>query len=753
VRLLGPGALGVIRPDLALNASLSDIPVLPGRLALIAQSGAVASAMLDFAAPLGIGFSSVLTIGDGVDLHVGELLDALVLDARTDGILLYLEAVRNARRFLSALRAAARTKPVIVLKAGRSMERFDPAALPPDAVFDAALRRAGTVRVDTYTQLFAAARILALGRVPAGDRLAIIANGRGPALLAADTASRRGVPLAELAAPTRRALEPLAIDVAWTRNPIAVRGDASPGEFADAMATALADPNVDALVALHVSRPALRATDAARSVAAIAREAGKPVLGAWLGAIDRVESREALEAGGIANFYTPENAVDAFSFLAAYRRHQALLLEVPSPQPEPEPPDQAEAERVRSDLARARRSSLLDDEAVRLLAAFGIVVLPSKTARTVAEAKAAARALGYPVSVEPAGAQGSAAAAAAGVPLTSARDVERACAGLAKGGARRGRKVEYVVRKLARRPGEVGLRVAIDRVFGPVIALTSTLASRPLTATLMLPPLNRTLAADLVDAAIPPGLAAEAEREAAIVLLVRVSTLVCALPWVTGLAIEPLVADASAGLAGHARIEADTGRSGIPGYGHMAIHPYPAELERNLAARDGTRVTVRPIRPEDAELERAFVAGLSEQTRYFRFFYRMHELTPAMLARFTQVDYDRELALVALVADAATPAGVTLIAVARYIENPDRASAEYAIVVADAWQARGIGRLLMHELVAAARAKGLERLEGAVLRQNRGMLAFVERLGFAVRDDPDDPEQVQTTLTLRAAAR
>ena len=319
--------------------------------------------MLDFAGPHDIGFSTVVSLGAGIDVGFGELLEALVHDPATDGILLYVETVGDARAFMSALRMAARTKPVVVLKAGRSQEQVptldvvgEPSILP-DRVFDAALDRAGTVRVRTYTQLFAAARILALGRIPQGDRLAIVANGRGPGMLAADSAVAAGVRLAEL---SRRhtACARCAAARATCRgaNPVDVRGDAPPARFADAVSTVLSDASVDAVVALHVPRPIIGAVEAAQAVASVARDARKPVLGAWLGAIDRPPVKEALDAGHVANFYTPENAVDAFAFLAAYRRNQEWLLEVPSSRPDPSPPDLRAAEEVRK---RARAEDTL----------------------------------------------------------------------------------------------------------------------------------------------------------------------------------------------------------------------------------------------------------------------------------------------------------------------------------------------------------------------------------------------------------
>ena len=746
IRVLGPGAFGVVRTDIGLNATFCAPLARPGRLALVAQSGAVCTAMLDFAGPHDIGFSTVVSLGAGIDVGFGELLEALVHDSATDGILLYVETVGDARAFMSALRMAARTKPVVVLKAGRSQEHAptidvvgEPSILP-DRVFDAALARAGTVRVRTYTQLFAAARILALGRIPQGDRLAIVANGRGPGMLAADSAIAAGVRLAELGEDTRRALDALLPARLPRRNPVDVRGDATPARFADAVSTVLSDDNVDAVVALHVPRPIIGAVEAAQAIASVARDARKPVLGAWLGAIDRPPVKEALDAGHVANFYTPENAVDAFAFLAAYRRNQEWLLEVPSPVLDPSPPDLRAAEDVRK---AARDTLLLPDQAHKLLHAFGIESASTHVARTLAQAQAAARALGYPVTL-----------------TLDTGNVPIECAGLAHG-----RAVERAWREIAsERPSKGTARVAVQRsapasvagavavsittddVFGPVVsagASTRGVASAPARAS-MLPPLNRRLAVDLLRAArMPPS-------DALVTLVLKVSAMACMLPWVRSLALDPVVLHGDRAEVVSARIAVNPAREALPGYRHMAIHPYPVELEGTITLADRTVLALRPVRPEDAEIERRFVAGLSEETRYFRFFYRLHELTPAMIGRFTQVDYDRELALLALTDDPESPGGQSIVGIARYIANLDRASAEFAVVVTDAWQRRGVASRLMEALIACAARRGLHSLHGVVLRSNQNMLRFVQRLGFVVEDEPSDPDQVEVKLTLDA---
>lgn len=749
VHLIGAGAFGVIRTDIGLNATFCAPTARPGRLALVAQSGAVATALLDFAAPQGLGFSTVISLGTGLGVGFGALLDCLVLDPLTDGILLFVEDAGDARPFVSALRSAARIKPVIVLKAGRSIET--PRQPSHDAVFEAALRRAGSVRVHDYTELFAAARILATGRIAMGERLAIVSNGRGPALLAADSAAERGVELAHLAPHTLAGLDALLPGDSARHNPVDLRGDARPARMGEAVSLVLADPGVDAVVVLHVARPAMPPDEAARVVAQAARTSQKPVLAAWLGALDRPDVQAALDEGGIVNFYTPENAVAAFSFLATYRRNQAWLLEAPPLQPEPEPLDLDAAERLRARLAESGRVLLVREEIDALLGAFGIATIPAQVVHSRAELDAAARALRFPVTL-----------AAPRADDTWSRTVRTRAAlddaweELAGHGAAGSDRPWIRVEKPPRgHATDVVMGVATDPTFGPVILLGPAGRVDGGRVAIMLPPLNRRLAHDLVrEARARIGLAGttapgrEEVDEALVRLLLRVSTLVGATPWLTELALGRITLHDGSAEIGEARARVDPARRPQPGYRHMAIHPYPSELIEDAALRDGRRVTIRPIRPEDAELEREFVEALSPQARYFRFFYQLHELTPMMLARFTQVDYDREMALVA-VADTAHPHGhPSFVAVARYIANPDGTSAEFAIVVTDAWQKRGLAHALMTRLIAAARRRGFARLVGAVLRENVAMLALARAEGFVVQDDPEEPEQVVVTLEL-----
>jgi acetyltransferase len=605
--------------------------------------------------------------------------------------------------------------------------------------------------VSTYTQLFAAARILARGRIPQGDRIAIVSNGRGPGVLAADAAADRGLRLGAITRDTTNKLDALLHDDPSRVGLIDVGSDAPPERLASAVPLALVDANVDAVVALHVPRPCIPPLAAAEALARISKDSAKPVLAAWMGAVDRQEVHAALEGGNVSNFFTPENAVDALSFLVAYRNNQGWLLEVPPPQPEPTPLDVAPLEALRVALADAGRTRLTAGEIGRVLSTFGIVRFDVFDKLSVAEERT--RAWRYPLLAE------------LDAPDTlGARRVVRIRRSLAKAwtelanSAKRRPPAQWtgniVLREGPRDANAPGLSVGVwtDRRFGPVIWIQRGSESHSFVRrrVLMLPPLNARLAADSIASAVSDGDGDQPDPmivAALVDLLTKLSALVCALPWITHVHLDSVLIDAGRAFVVGARVDVVPGRKLLRGYPHMAIHPYPVELIGDVTLRDGTVLHVRPIRPEDADLERAFVNGLSEQTRYYRFFYRMAELTPAMLARFTQVDYDRELALVALAAAEEGGAQV-FVGVARYIANPDRASAEFAVVVADAWQRRGVARVLMRGLIVCAKRRGLERLEGTVLRANEPMHAFVRSLGFTIADDPDDATQVIATLSL-----
>ena len=746
VRLLGPNCLGLMRTDVGLNATFARTYAHAGHLALVSQSGAMCTAMLDWAYAAGVGFTSVVSLGGAADIDFGEVLDFLIADEATRAILMYVEGIRDARRFVSALRAAARVKPVIALKVGRyasgsrAATSHTGALVGSDAVFDAALRRSGTVRVKTYTQLFAAARVLAAGTLPAGERLAILTNGGGPGVVAADSAAENGVPLAVLAPETLARLD-AALPPQWSHgNPIDIIGDAPPERFAAATAAALADPDVDALLALYSPVAVTSPQAAARAVVQAARGTKKPVLGGWLGDINPSETRRYLDDEGIANFYTPENAVEAFSFLCAYRRNQQQLMQAPPAlHGEETRPDMAKVAAIRDAALNEGRKLLNEREANALLSAFGLPVARSTLVATKEAAVQAAREIGFPVVLKIQSPDIAHKSDVAGVRLNlqNADMVAAAYEGMLRHvrALRPDARIDgAVVQPMLRyeHAREVLVGVATDPVFGPVISFgAGGVAVEAVRDTaLALPPLNAALAYELMQRTRVHRLLGAyrnipaVDMDALCALLNGVSRMVCLLPWLSEMDLNPVLAHPGGVVIADARIVIDPARlEAPPRYGHMAIHPYPVELEEELALADGTRVRLRPIRPEDAELESRFFASLSERSRYQRFMQHMQHLPPHLLARFTQLDYDRELALVAL-------HGESFIAVGRYAPNPDGETAEFALVVADTWQGKGIGRALLERLCNAARAAGYRALYGEILNANHEMLDLARRLGF-----------------------
>ena len=765
VRVLGPNCIGVMRPDAGLNATFARGNALAGNLALVSQSGAICGAILDWATRSGIGFSSLVSLGGAADVDFGELLDYLVGDPATEAILMYVEGVHEARRFVSAVRAASRVKPVIALKVGRyasgsrAASSHTGALVGSDSVFEAALRRGGAVRVRTYTQLFAAARALASHLRPGGERLAIVTNGGGPGVVAADSAAENGVPLAELSAETVRLLD-AQLPPQWSRgNPIDIIGDAPPGRFGVATAAALADPGVDAVLTMYSPVAVTEPQAAALAVSEAAGKSRKPVLAAWLGDINPNESRRHLDDAGIPNFYTPENAVEAFAFLCAHRRNQVQLMEVPAvlaPAHEKFSSDMEAALALRGAALAEGRALLTEHEAKRLLAAFGIPVPRNDVVTSREAALQSAREIGFPVALKIHSRDISHKSDVGGVRLNlqSAEMVASAFDDMMLHVRRlrpEARIDGAVVQPMLRfaHAREVLVGVATDPVFGPVISFgAGGVAVEAVRDTAVaLPPLNAPLAAELMSRTRVHRLLGAyrdvpaADLAALGALIAAVSRMVSVLPWIREMDLNPVLAHPGGAMIADARVAIDPAQPprAARGYPHMAIHPYPAELEQTLAAADGTRLAVRPMRPEDVARERRFFDSLSARSRYQRFMQHLPALSPTMLARFTQLDYDRELALVALRDD-------EFVAVGRYAPNADGETAEFALVVADAWQGKGIGRQLLERLCGAARTAGYEALYGHILEANHDMLDLARRLGFV--EQSHDGAEVMVVRTL-----
>ena len=766
LRLIGPNCLGLMRPMIGLNATFARGAALPGPLGLISQSGALCTAMLDWAAPRGIGFSSVVSLGGSRDVDFGEAIDYLVNDAHTEHILLYIEGVRDARRFLSSLRAAARQKTVILMKVGRhpvgsrAAVSHTGALVGADDVFDAAVRRAGAVRVNTIGQLVAAAQALSARVRPRGNRLAIVTNGGGPGVMAADRAADLGVPLATLSPPTLATLQD-ALPANWSHgNPIDLIGDANAGRYRAAVTACLADPGVDGVLVLLTPQAMTDPSAAATAVAEAARDQSKPVLACWMGGESVAEGRRRLSAAGLPVFQTPEPAVDMFAHVSSFYRNQLALMQAPGPLALQAPPDIETARTIIDAALAAGRTLLGEVEAKSLLAAFRLPVTRTLAAGDAETAVAHASLLGYPVVLKIDAPDITHKTDAGGVKLglADAAAVRAAFAEVTANALRHAPQARLngvtVQPMVSRRNGrELMVGVIRDPVFGPAIAFGSGGVAVEVyrDRAVALPPLNRYLVDEMIRGTRVSRLLGTFRRMPAIdrdaldEVLLRLSELVCELPWIDELDINPFIVDDEGAVIVDARVVIRPHTPSRGRYGHMAIHPYPARLVSRWRADDGTEVTLRPIRPEDAEMEQAFVRGLSPECRRYRFMDTLRELSPSMLSRFTQIDYDREMAFVATVAG---DGGEVEIGVCRYVTNPDATSCEYAIVLADQWQGRGLGRRMMDELIAVARRRGLRVMVGHVLGSNRAMLELCLHLGFTIEDSDDDPQVKRVRLDL-----
>ena len=761
IPMVGPNCLGVTRSRTGLNATFAKSELKSGHVALVAQSGAFCTALLDWADEQGYGFSAVASLGATADVGFGDMLDYLALDPETRSILLYVEGVTNARSFMSGLRVAARLKPVIVVKSGRNESgtraavSHTGALIGNDAVFDAAVRRAGAVRVMTVSQLFAAARTLATGTRVEGSRLAVLTNGGGPGVMAADRASDLDVPLAQLDPKTIEQLSTV-LPEHWSHSdPVDILGDADSERYRRATEIVLADRQVDGLLVLLTPQSMTDPTACAEGVIEATKTSSKPVLACWLGDKLIKEGRQRLLEAHIPQFRSPEASVDAFGYLAAYRRNQKALLQAPAPLSLQRPPDVEGARLIIEHAMGERRHSLSNTEAKAILKAFHIPTSPSIDVGNAADALVAAENVGLPVAMKINSPDITHKSDVGGVRLNirephSVRTAFREMTDAVKAVNPEARITGVTVEPMLNHPHarEIMIGIARDPVFGPVISFGAggTAVEIFADSKVALPPLNEYLSAELVRGTrmsrylqafrnLPP-----ADMPALIQVLERVSEIACELPEVVELDINPLLVDEGGVVAVDARIVVAPPQTSTKHYGHMAIHPYPHELATNWQLSDGTDVLVRPIRPEDAEIEQNFVRDMSPESKYFRFMQSMEQLSPLMLARFTQIDYDREMALIAVTGEGT--AAARSIGVVRYVSNPDRQSCEFALAVADDWQKQGIGRQLMQRLMSIARDRGIEIMEGEVLANNTKMLHLCERLGFLVVHDSEDPEVV-----------
>jgi acetyltransferase len=747
LRVLGPNCIGALVPGVGLNASFAPGMALPGKIAFVTQSGALATAMLDWANGRGIGFSHFISLGDSADVDFGDVLDYLASDAGTRAILMYAESIPAGRKFMSAARAAARNKHVIMVKAGRAPEGARAAAshtgalAGSDSVADAAIRRAGMLRVNTLEALFDAAETLAHARPLRGERLALLTNGGGAGVLASDALSLGGGTLATLSPATLAALD-ACLPPAWSRgNPIDILGDAPVTRYQDALRLLLAADEVDAVLFMHAPTALVPAPDIASACLPLASATGKPVLACWLGDGAVARARSLFSSAGLPCYSTPERAVAAWLQLVDYQRNQQALQQLPVAQVDDFVPERARAMAVLEQAMADRRQWLDAAQAQEVLEAYGIPGVRTLRALDVEEAVAMAGEIGFPVSLKIVSPQVIHKSDVGGVVLglANAAEVRAAAVRMRQQVARLQPDavvLGFTLQPMASRPHahELIAGLATDDVFGPVLLFGQGGTDVELFArhAVALPPLNASLARDLLArSGVAPLLAAHRGRpgvnEAALIdTLLKVSQLACDLAPVAELDINPLLADENGVLALDARIKIH-----LPGRSEsrpMAILPYPRGLEETVRIA-GTPLLVRPIRPEDGERLKAFYAKASPADMRLRFFMSRREVPHSELARYSQIDYDREMTFIAL-APADEQGGQAMAGEIRAVCDPDNESAEFAIQVASAWQCKGLGHLLMEKMIGYLRARGTGEIVGQTLARNSAMQALARHAGF-----------------------
>lgn len=754
LRVVGPACLGVHAPHHGLNASYGHAAAVPGDLAFVAQSASITELILDWAVPRSVGFSIVASLGDMADVDFGDMLDYLALDVKTRAVLLYVETINNARKFISAARTVSRIKPVIVFKAGSGGGDAAAAAnghgwVDPNAVYEAAFRRAGVLPVETVNELIAAAQTLSRGTRTSGDRLAIVSNGRGIGTLAADILKRYNGRLAKPSPEAKTRLDAI-LPPAWDgRNPVNVFAEADGERYGAVVEALLNDREADGVLVLHGPSAISDSAEVAYATAQATDQTRKPVLTVWYDEEGRHAARRIFAGKRIANHDSPAQAVASFIQLVNYRRNQEMLMETPPSVPELFYRNLDAVKRVVQGALAEGRSWLIEPEVETVLAAYGLPSVPNRFAATAQDAVRMADAIGYPVALKIISPDIVRKADVGGVAL----DIEsgEAVFAVAERMARRLReqrpqaKLEgFNVEPMVRRgtAHELRLGMVVDPRFGPVVffgrggAIVEVLREQ----VVALPPLNINLALGMIGESSVGALLQgygrhpRANLDEVALSVVKIAQLASDLGEIAEIDINPLLADPEGVLALAARIRVTPVTRAAEA--RLAIRPYPKELEKVVRSRHDEALLLRPIRPEDEPALREFVRRLTPEDIRLRFFSHMRELDHRMAAGLTQIDYARQMAFLAVHDHAAPP---EIWGVVRINADADATQAEYAIAVRSDLKGRGLGRLLMEEIIAYADGLGIGEIWGEVLAENRPMLGLVRKLGFSVAPDFDEP--------------
>ncbi|HEX3279501.1 MAG TPA: bifunctional acetate--CoA ligase family protein/GNAT family N-acetyltransferase [Thermoleophilaceae bacterium] len=756
LRVLGPNCLGLIVPHLSLNASFAGSMPEEGHVAFISQSGALATSVIDWARDEGVGFSHVVSLGNMLDVDLGDLIDYLALDGRARAVVLYVESITDARKFMSAARAFTLTKPIVAYKAGKfpasaqAAVSHTGAMAGEDAVYDAAFQRAGIVRVERISQVFATAELLARERPPRGARLGIVTNAGGPGVMAADALLERGGEVAGLSDETVATLNTSLPPTASTRNPVDVLGDATPDRYREAVEAVLRDEGTDAVLVILTPQAMTDPTGAAEAVAAARGSSRKPLVAAWLGGPSVQPGLRVLAAAGVAGYSYPEQAVDAFMHLVSYARNRETLYETPRAIPVSFELDRTRVKELLGAVLGEAQEVLSETTSKVLLDAYDIPVTKPFPAASADAAAQVADGLGYPVVLKVRSPDVTHKTDVGGVQtdISTPEEVRAAYERIVGTVAERdphARIQGVTVQSMVSGPGyELLVGARTDPTFGSVIVVGAGGISAELMddRALGLPPLNERLARRMLESLrIWPLLAGDRGRpsidmDALMDVLMRFSYLVADYPEVTEIEVNPLLAGSQGAIALDARAVVDQSLVGKPParFAHLAIRPYPEEFTTEAATPDGLHVVVRPIKPEDEPLWHEMLDSCSPESIHSRF-RGFVKHTHEMATRFCFIDYDRELALVAEVAENGTH---KLAGVGRLVADPLHERAEYALLVADPWQGRGLSEVLTDRCLAVAGAWGVGTVYAETELDNQRMINVMKHHGFEVERRLED---------------
>lgn len=766
MRIIGPNCLGFIKPSIKLNASFANKMALPGKIAFISQSGALCTAILDWSVEKNVGFSYFVSIGSMVDVGFHDLIDYFGNDPNTSSIVIYMESLTHTRKFMSAARAFARTKPIIVLKAGKSSAGAKVALSHTgtlagnELAFEAAFKRAGIISVNTIEELFNAAQALAMQPRPMGNRLSIVTNAGGPGVLATDHLINLGGELAVLGESTMDILND-ALPPVWSHgNPVDVLGDADARRYRIATEAVLKDENVDGALVVLTPQAMTDAAAIAREIVEVGKQTNKTILASWMGQKDVDEGCEILEDGGIPVYRIPENAVNTFMSMYKYTQNIAALYETPASIPHIFNPDTKKNHDLIKSVMESGRYVLTEDEAKKILTNYHIPIAKNQVVKSEEEVKEYCKEIGFPLVMKIASPDITHKTETGGV-ILNITDEEMAIKSYQKIlEAARAAKPDaniagVLMEEMVNKKYELIIGSKKDPIFGPVIVFGMGGVAVEVFKDLNvgLPPMNMALAQRIIEETkiyrLLKGYRGMqgADIEAIKYLLYKFAYLVMDFPQIKEIDINPYVVDHTGGVVLDAKIVLDEQADPdlVRNYSHIVISPYPQELVTEWKFRDGLKTIIRPIKPEDEPMELELFSNISKQSEYFRFFGYVGKVTHEMLTRYTQIDYDREMALIAEVEEG----GKNYIAgVVRLVSDANNERAEFAILVGDKWQGKGLGNKFMDLILDFAISRRIKTVYATVLNANSIMLYMFRKRGFTVISNDDNTSYAEKDLNV-----